>query len=233
MIYSQCNDTSEPFYLIPYVIKNRLLKNTNFYRVKDYWKHNDTAKNIYKSYKATLSPSKQPKYKFGIQIPNNTGYAYNLDKINNDKGWEMTTNKEIESINNHKKFITLEEHEPLPPGYQKIPYHMISDAKFNGRKKARLVTGGHRAPEVPQNGIYSGVVSIEMVRLVFFLEASNGLEVCATNVATSFLYGKPKKVYVIAGKECGENQGKRMIIEKGLYGLASSAARFHNNLAAT
>ena len=62
----------------------------------------------------------------------------------------------------------------------------------------------------------------------------NGLEVCAADVSTAFLYGKTKeKVYVIAGKEFGENQGKRMIIDKGLYGLASSAAKFHDNLAAT
>ena len=169
------------------MIKNKLLKNSEFSWVKDYWKHNETDKNIYKIYKATSKVSKQPKYKFGIQVPNNMGHAYNLDKINNDKGWEMATNKEIESINNHKTFIILEDHEPLPPGYQKIPYHMIFDAKFDERKKARLVAGGHKAPEVPQNDIYSGVVSIETVRLAFVLEVLNGLEVCAADVSTAFL----------------------------------------------
>ena len=146
----------------------------------------------------------------------------------------MATDKEIESINKHKTFIVLENHEPLPAGYQKIPYHMIFDAKFDGRKKTRLVAGGHRAPEVPQNDIYSGVVSIETVRLAFVLAALNGLEVCAADVSTAFLYGKTKeKVYVIAGKEFGKDEGKRMLIDKGLYGLASSAARFHDNLAST
>lgn len=77
----------KPFLFIPYVIKNKLLKNANFCWVKDYRKHNETAKNIYKSFKTTSNPSKQPKYEFGIQVPNNTGHAYNLDKINNDKGW--------------------------------------------------------------------------------------------------------------------------------------------------
>ena len=60
----------------------------------------------------------------------------------------------------------------------------------------------------------------------------NKLEVRAADVSTAFLYGKTReKVYVIAGKEFGEHEGKRMLIDKGLYGLQSSAARFHDKLA--
>ena len=35
---------------------------------------------------------------------------------------------------------------------------------------------------------------------------------------------------MIAGDEFGENKGKRMLIYKSLYGLKSSAARFHEHL---
>jgi hypothetical protein len=28
--------------------------------------------------------------------------------------------------------------------YQEIPYHMVFDVKFNGRRKARLVAGGNK-----------------------------------------------------------------------------------------
>lgn len=64
--------------------------------------------------------------------------------------------------------------------------------------------------------------------------ALNGLEVCVADVSTVFLYGKTKeKVYVVAEKEFRKDKGKQMLIDKGLYGLASSAARFHDNLAAT
>ena len=38
---------------------------------------------------------------------------------------------------------------------------------------------------------------------------------------------------MIAGSEFGINVGKRMIIDKGLYGLETSAARFHEKLAET
>ena len=49
------------------------------------------------------------------------------------------------------------------------------------------------------------------------------------------MYGTTKeRVYIIAGPEFGpELQGKRMIIERSLYGLKSSAARFHEHLSAT
>ena len=56
-----------------------------------------------------------------------------MDKINNDKGWEKAMNSEVKSINKHQTFIILEEDELLPEGYQKIPYHYVFDAKFDGR----------------------------------------------------------------------------------------------------
>ena len=60
----------------------------------------------------------------------------------------------------------------------------------------------------------------------------NKLEVRAADVSTAFLYGKTReKVYVIAGKEFGEHEGKRMLIDKWLCGLQSSAARFYDKLA--
>ena len=62
----------------------------------------------------------------------------------------------------------------------------------------------------------------------------NNLDVCVVDVSTAFLYGKTKeKVYVIAGEKFGEYKGKRMLIDKGLYGLASSAAQFHDELSST
>ena len=73
---------------------------------------------------------------------------------------------------------------------------------------------------------------MEAVRLRFILARLNGLMVCAGDVGNAFLYGKTReKVYVIAGKGFGENKGKRMIIDRSLYGLRSSAARFHEHLA--
>jgi Reverse transcriptase (RNA-dependent DNA polymerase) len=111
-----------------------------------------------------------------------------------------------------------------------IPYHCVFDVKFDGRRKCRLVAGGHRT-DPPKEDIFSGVVSMEAVRLGFILARMNGLLVCAGDVGNAFLYGKTKeKVFVIAGEEFGANKGKRMIVDRSLYGLRSSAARFHEHL---
>ena len=100
--------------------------------------------------------------------------------------------------------------------------------------KARLVAGGHRAPDITREEAYSGVVSMETIRVAFVLAALNNLDVCAADISTEFLHGKTKeKVFVRAGKEFGIHQGKKMLIDKGLYGLQSSAARFHDKLASS
>ena len=74
--------------------------------------------------------------------------------------------------------------------------------------------------------MFSGVVSMEAVRLGFTIAQKNGLKVCAGDVGNAFLNGiTNEKVYVIAGDECGSKAtGKRMIIHKSFYGLKSSAA---------
>ena len=58
---------------------------------------------------------------------------------------------------------------------------------------------------------------------------------CAGDVGNAFLYGKTKeKVYIIAGPEFGPDlEGKTLIIHKSLYGLRTSAARFHEHCSAT
>ena len=108
--------------------------------------------------------------------------------------------------------------EELPDGYTRIPYHIVFGVKFDGRRKARLVAGGHRTPSVSHEEVYSGVVGMDTIRMAFVLASLNELEVCTADISTAFLYGKTReKVYVISGKEFGEHAGKRMVIEGGLY----------------
>jgi hypothetical protein len=84
----------------------------------------------------------------------------------------------------------------------------------------------------PNEDIFSGVVSTETVRICFLLAKLNGLDICAGNIGNAYLYGKTKeKVYIIAGTEFGEKLlGKKLLIDKALYGLKSSSARFHEHL---
>jgi hypothetical protein len=71
------------------------------------------------------------------------------------------------------------------------------------------------------------------VRLGYMIAALNGLLVCAADIGNAFLYGKTReKVYIVAGKEFDDLTGTPMIIDRGLYGLRSSSARFHEHLSA-
>ena len=140
-------------------------------------------------------------------------------------------NAEINQLHEHEIFIVLQEDEQIPYGYKMIPYHCIYNIKFGGRWKCRLVAGGHMTDPSTEE-VFSGVVSMETIRICFILGKHYGLEVCAGDIGNAFLYGKTKeKVYLITGPEFGpELGGKRFIIDKALYRLKSSSARFHENL---
>ena len=101
---------------------------------------------------------------------------------------------------------------------------------FDLRRKARLVAGGHLT-KPPKDDIYSGVVGLETARIGFLLANLHHLEVCAADIGNAFLYGTTnEKVYITAGPEFAKAEGQPLIIDKGLYGLRSSSARFHEHL---
>jgi hypothetical protein len=75
---------------------------------------------------------------------------------------------------------------------------MAFDIKYDLRHKARLVEGGDWTVN-DKEGIYSGVVRMDTVRIGFFLGELNGLSCCACDIENAFLYGKTKeKVYITA-----------------------------------
>jgi hypothetical protein len=103
---------------------------------------------------------------------------------------------------------------------------MVFDVKYDLRHKARLVAGSNWT-------VYSGVVRMDTVRIGFFLGELYGLLCCACDIGNEFSYGKTKeKVYITAGPEFGVDlHGKNLVIDKSLYGLKTSAARFYEHLA--
>jgi hypothetical protein len=172
------------------------------------------------------------RYKFGIEVPRSIKDAVRLDKINNNKLWQEAIEKELNQINEYKTFRVLEEEESLPNEYKRLPYHGVFNVKFDLCRKAWLVAGSNFM-DPPKEDVYSGVVSMDTIRLGFMLAKMNDLQICAADIGNAFLYGKPsEKWYIVAGPEFGEFQGQKLIIHKGLYGLCTSAARFHEHLAA-
>ena len=191
----------------------------------------DSPSQLARVFKAKCRPG-SAKYKFGVQVPMGVKQALYLDKVNGDNAWQGAIAKELAQLNDYKTFRTLLPGETLSSEYKKIPYHIVFDVKFDLRKKARLVAGGNFT-SMAKEDIYSGVVGMETIRMGLFLGEHNGLSCCAGDIGNAFLYGKTKeKVYIIAGPEFGrELEGKILVIDKALYGLRTSSARFHEHLA--
>jgi hypothetical protein len=218
----------EPKKVFEYAMKKGLINKTGWEWVHEFINADEQLSKMKRIYAITKDISK---FKFGIEVAKTPKHAIELDKIEGNNLWKEAIQCEIDQINEYKTFRVLADHEHTPPGYKRIPYHFVFDVKIDGRRKARLVAGGHRT-EPPKEDTYSGVVSLEGVRMGFILAQLNNLMVCAGDVGNAFLYGKTREtVFVIAGQEFGTKlAGKRMIIDKSLYGLKTSSARFHEHL---
>jgi len=217
--------------IVNYASRNDLHKHPDFLWTTDFKKLQPHVKTLYHSLQHAAKGHQGMRFKFGVQVPTNTRHAIYLDQIANNKLWQEAIDTELASINGFKTFRFLDEGEKIPPGYARIPYHLIYDVKFDGRRKCRLVCGGHRTPDVPPEEVYSGVVSMDTIRMAFVLAAANGLDVCAADISTAFLYGRTReKVYIVCGEEFGEHAGKKAIVDGSCYGLKSSSSRFHEHL---
>ena len=223
----------DPFVAINHAISHDCKHKSEYSWVDTYLDFDNNTVEMVKALKTSAKDG--TKYKFGVEVPRSAKHALEMDKRNGNKGWQESIKVELDQIKDYKVFRVLPDDQPMPPGFKRIPYHLVFDVKFDGRLKSRLVAGGHRSPDVPREDIFSPVVSMEAVRLGFLMAKMNDLKVCAGDVGNAFLYGKTReKLYVVAGPEFGpELAGKRLIIDRSLYDLKSSAARYHEHFSAT
>jgi hypothetical protein len=114
----------------------------------------------------------------------------NIDRTNGNTAWQDAIDTELKQINEYKTFRQPNPGEALTD-FQRIPYHLVFDVKFDLRKKARLVAGGHKTAP-PKEDLYSGVVDLFTVRLVHMIAATTHLKVCAADIGNAFLYGTTK-----------------------------------------
>ena len=225
--------STDPLTLAEYAHKFGLTNDKQWKWAKRFNKKNTKFLNMAKVFQAQQNHHPTTKYKFGIEVPKGIKAALSLDKINNNNLWKEAIDKEIASLLEMNTFEITNKNERLPVEYGYVPIHFVFDVKYDLRRKARLVAGGNvTAP--PTEDIYSGVVSIENVRIALLLADANKLEVVAADVGNAYLYGTTnEKVFSIAGPEFGKYQGKKLVIRKALYGLKTSAARWHEALADT
>ena len=167
--------------------------------------------------------------KFGIIIPTTVKEALALDRDNGNTYWEDAIKKEYDEVS--VAFKLLKDGQQVPPSYQEITCHLIFEVKFDLRRKARYVAGGHLT-ETPTHMTYSSVVSRESVRIAFLVAALNGLDVWAADIQNAYLNADTEeRVWFRAGEEWGEHQGKPVLIVKALYGLKGSGKAWRSHLA--
>ena len=129
---------------------------------------------------------RSPKYMFGYQVPHDYLEALALDKQNGNNRWEVATDGELNVMDEYGQFHDhghRDRNQP-PAGYKKIRVHLVYAVKHDGRHKARLVADGHLT-DVPNESVYSGVVSLRGLRLVVFLGELNGLEIWAADIGSA------------------------------------------------
>jgi hypothetical protein len=132
---------SNPKPIISFARNNNLLDMIPFFYLTQHCRSN-TAIDIARILKVSTSPA-GIKYKFGIQVPKGIKNEIDLDMKNGNQLWQEAIITELKQLTNYQKFIVLDSGEDIPTGYQKIPYHMVFDVKYDLRYKARLVAGGN------------------------------------------------------------------------------------------
>ena len=92
-----------------------------------------------------------------------------------------------------------------------------------------MVAGGHLI-DILDNSVYSSTVKAISVHLLHVIAHRHKLQQLCGDVGNAFVNAFTKeKVYAIAGPEFGkEREGQVVIIVKALYGLATSAERWHS-----
>jgi hypothetical protein len=181
---------SNPKLIISFARNNNILDKMPFCHLIQYCRLN-TAGDMARILKVSTSPA-GIKYKFGIQVPKGIKNAIDLDKKNGNQFWQEAIKTELKQLTDYQTFIVLDSGEVIPTGYQKIPYNMIFDLKYNVRNKSRLVAGGNWTVNDKED-IYSEVVRMDTVRIGFFLGELYGLSCCACGIGCTFLYGKTKE----------------------------------------
>jgi hypothetical protein len=138
-----------------------------------------------------------------------------------------------EEVDSLLQFITFIDHCKISylEGFKKIIVHSVFDVKHDLRHKACLVAGRHLT-DSNTNGTHSGAANLQTMCISISVGEMNNLRIMVGNVSYAYLEAyTQEKVCFIAGAEFGPLQGHLLVIYWALYGLRTSGARCHDQLA--
>ena len=175
-----------PWECIAYASQNNLQHHPEWQWIDDYVASAPLFAKIVHTYRA--SKLGKATYQYGVQVPKTVKHARALDAANGDTLWDSSMNLEIRQLmEDFKAFTILDDDQPIPPGYKKVPYHFTYAVKVDLRQKSRLVIDGNRSPKQPKEDCFASVVSAEAVRLGFILAQINKLQCVAGDIGNAYL----------------------------------------------
>ncbi len=166
--------------------------------------------------------------KYGIEVPKNWDDIRRIDADAGNTNWADAVSKEVAALIQHECFKFLDKSKFKPPSdYQNVRLHFVYEVKPDLRQKARLVCDGSR---VDPRGLSTRATVVKgiSVRLLDLIADAQNLEVICGDIGNAFIQAHTReKVYSYTGPEFGEHAGKIALIVRALYGLTTSAERFH------
>ena len=170
-------------------------------------------------------------HKFGIEVPKLIEEAFNLNAKNRNNYWQRTIDKEMITVckNSFQQYEDAHGYQPSAQevrnnpkrylvGYKEITCHIIFNIKLDGKftRKARFVADGSKT-DWPKSMTYSSVVSRESVCIAFLTAGLNDVDILVCNISGAYLNAPAgEKVWFLAGRKCGGDRDKVMVVVKAL-----------------
>ena len=170
-------------------------------------------------------------FKYGIEVPRSWRDIIRIDTENGNTKWQDSVTKEVAALINHGCFQFMPRDFKPNLDYQYCRLHFVYEVKTDLRQKSRLVCDGSRV-ETRGLSTRATVVKGISVRLLDLIAHAQDLRVLCGDIGNAFIQAETnEKVFTRVGDEFGEHSGKIALIVKALYGLTTSAERFHTLLA--
>ena len=186
-------------------------------------------KRIRRAEKKAAKRKHKADFKYGIEIPRNWTDIVRIDLAAGNTLWADAVKKEVAALIHHGcfHFVSSEAFKPNRDDYQYCHLHFVYEVKTDLRQKARLVANGST---IDAKGLSTRATVVKgiSVRLLGLIADAQDLKVMCGDIGNAFIQADTKeRIYTRVGKEFGEHEGMIAIIIKALYGLTTSAERFH------
>ena len=176
-------------------------------------------------------PKGKRSFKYGFEEPKNWKDILRIDEAAGNRNWQLAVEKEVAALIMHGCFDFKSPDFKPPSDFQYCRLHFVYEIKSDLRQKARLVCDGSR---IDPRGLSTRatVVKGASFRLLDIIADAQDLTVVCGDIGNAFIQANTnEKIFTRVGSEFGDRAGSIALIVRALYGLTTSAERFHTLLA--